>query len=54
MPVLSLPTGHLRWWGWQPWHTWSVVESCGHQIEGIPVPTPNRRWRLIVVEGKAT
>lgn len=50
IPVLSIPTEHLSWWGWQPR---SVVEWCG-RIEGIPVPTAGGRWRLIVVEGEAT
>jgi hypothetical protein len=49
-PGLSIPTEHLRWWGWQPW---SVVERCGHQIDGLPVPARDGRWRLIVVEGGA-
>jgi hypothetical protein len=31
--VLSIPTEHLRWWGWKPWQVWSGVEWCGHQIE---------------------
>lgn len=48
--MLSIPTEHLSWWGWQPR---SVVEWCG-RIEGIPVPTAGGRWRLIVVEGEAT
>lgn len=26
----------------------------GHRIEGVPVPTPDWRWRLIVAEGEAT
>ena len=25
---------------------WSVVEWCGHRVEGIPVPTEDGRWRL--------
>lgn len=54
IPVLSVPTEHLKWWGWQPWQMWTGVEWCGHQIEGIPVPTADGRWRLIVVEGEAT
>ena len=33
---------------------WSTVESCGHRVEGIPVPDADGRWRLIVVEGEAT
>jgi hypothetical protein len=50
IPVLSIPTDHLRFWGWQ---LRSVVEWCGHLIEGIPVPGPDGRWRLIVVEEEA-
>ena len=44
----------LRFYGSRPWQPWSVVEWCGHQIEGIPVPDADGRWRLIVVEGEAT
>ncbi len=36
--ILSVPTEHLKFWGWKPWQLWSTVEWCGHQIEGIPVP----------------
>jgi hypothetical protein len=25
---------------------WSVVEWCGHRVEGISVPTEDGRWRL--------
>jgi hypothetical protein len=32
---------------------WSVVEWCGHRIEGILVPDGDGHWRLIVVEGEA-
>ncbi len=42
-----------RLWGLQPWQVWSVIEWCGHRIEGIPVPDVDGRWRLIVVEGEA-
>jgi len=41
-------------WGWQPWQLWSVVEWCGHRVEGIPAPDLGGRWRLIVVEGEAS
>ena len=51
--VLSIPTEHLRSWGWNPWQLWSVIEWCGHRVEGIPVPSGEGRWRLIVVEGEA-
>ena len=53
IPDVTLPTDHLCWYGWQPFRVWSVVEWCGHRIEGIPVPDTDGRWRLIVVEGKA-
>jgi hypothetical protein len=33
---------------------WSGVEWCGYQIEGISVPMPDGRSRLLVVEGEAT
>jgi hypothetical protein len=33
---------------------WSMVEWCGHRVEGIPVPGEDGRRRLIVVEGKAS
>jgi hypothetical protein len=52
--VLSVPAEHLKSFGWKPWQPWSVVEWCGHRIEGIPVPGADGRWRLIVVEGEAT
>ncbi len=35
------PGPSLKWWGWQPWQPWSVVEWCGHQIEG-PGPDVGR------------
>ena len=54
IPVLSIPTELLKWYGWQPWQLWSTVEWCGHRVEGIPVPDADGRWRLIVVEGDAT
>jgi hypothetical protein len=54
IPVLSVPTDQLRFYGWRPWQVWSVVEWCGHRIEGIPVPDVDGRWRLIVVEGEAS
>lgn len=47
--MLSIPTEHLKFWGWRPWQPWSVVEWCGHPIEEIPVPTVDGRGRLIVV-----
>jgi hypothetical protein len=53
IPVLSIPTELLNWYGWQPWQLWSTVEWCGHSVEGIPVPDVDGRWRLIVVEGEA-
>jgi hypothetical protein len=31
---------------------WTVIEWCGHRIEGIPVPDVDGRWRL-VIEGEA-
>ena len=54
IPVLSVPTELLRFYGWQPWLPWSTVEWCGHRVEGIPVPDTDSRWRLVVVEGEAT
>lgn len=54
VPVLSIPTKQLRVWGWQLWQLWTEVERGGHRIEGVPVPTPDWRWRLIVTEGEAT
>jgi hypothetical protein len=50
--VLSILTEHLKYWGWQPFQSCTVVEWCGHQIEGIPVPDGDGRWRLLVVEGE--
>lgn len=52
--MLSIPGEDLKSWGWQPWLPWTMVEWCGHRIEGIPVPDVEGRWRLIVVEGEAT
>jgi hypothetical protein len=52
--VSELREGLLRFYGWRPWQVWSVVEWCGHRIEGIPVPDAEGRWRLIVVEGEAS
>lgn len=53
IPVLSIRTELLKWYGWQPWQLWSTVEWCGHRVEGIPVPDTDGRWRLIMVEGEA-
>ena len=53
IPVLSVPTEQLRFYGWRPWQLWSTVEWCGHRVEGIPMPEADR-GRLIVVEGEAT
>jgi hypothetical protein len=50
----AYPPALLRFYGWQPWQSWSIVEWCGHEVEGIPVPAGNGRWQLIVVEGEAT
>jgi len=36
--------------GWQPWSGWS---GAGPDRERIPVPAPDGRWRLILVEGGA-
>ena len=44
--MLSIPTEHLRWYGWQPFMVWSTVEWCGHRLEGMPVPDVDGRWRL--------
>jgi hypothetical protein len=52
--VVIISTELLKSYRWQPWQLTSVVEWCGHQIEGIPVPDADGRWRLIVVEGEAT
>lgn len=54
IPVLSIPTELLKWYGWQPWQLWTTIEWCGHRVEGIPVPDVDGRWRLIVVEGEAS
>jgi hypothetical protein len=43
----------LKSYGW-PWRLCSVIEWCGHQIAGIPVPDADGHWQLIVVEGKAS
>jgi len=53
IPVLILPPELLRFYGWQPFQVWSTVEWCGHRIEGIPVPGPDGRWRLIPIMGEA-
>jgi hypothetical protein len=53
IPVVIVPTELLKSYGWQPWQLSAVVEWCGHQIEGTPVPDADGRWRLIVVEGEA-
>lgn len=45
IPVMTVPPDLL---GWQPFQVWSVVEWCGHRVEGIPVPDDDGRWRLIV------
>ena len=37
IPDVTLPADHLRWYGWQCFRVWSVIELCGHGIEGIPV-----------------
>jgi hypothetical protein len=52
--VVTLPSEHLRFWGWRPQQISSYVEWCGHRVDGIPVPGEDGRWRLIVVEGDAT
>lgn len=52
--VLLIPADHMKFWGWQPFRVWSTVEWCGHQIEGVPVPDVDGRWRLLVIEGEAT
>jgi len=51
--VVTLPSEHLRFWGWQPLQPSGYVEWCGYRIEGIPVPVKDGRWRPIVVEGEA-
>ena len=50
----AYPPALLRFYGWQPWQSWSIVEWCVHEVEGIAVPAGNGRWQLIVVEGEAT
>jgi hypothetical protein len=52
--VVTLPSEHLRSWGWHPLQLSGYIEWCGHRVEGIPVPTVDGRWRLIVVEGEAS
>jgi hypothetical protein len=52
--VVGVPSELLKSYGWTPWQLCSVVKWCGHRIEGIPVPDADGRWRLIVVEGKAS
>jgi hypothetical protein len=54
IPVMVLPPELLRFYGWKPFNAWSVVEWCGHRVEGIPVPTEDGRWRLIPVLGEAS
>lgn len=54
IPVVIVPPEVLKSYGWRPWQISSVVEWCGHGVEGIPVPTAAGRWRLIVVEGEAS
>ena len=54
IPVLTVPSELLRFYGWKPFQVWGSVEWCGHRIEGIPVPGPDRRWRLIPILGEAT
>jgi hypothetical protein len=53
IPVITLPPELLRFYGRQPWQLWSVVEWCGHRIEGIPVLGADGRRRLIPVLGEA-
>lgn len=53
IPILSVPTELLRFYGWQPWQLWSTVEWCGHHVEGILVPTEGGRWRLVPILGEA-
>ena len=36
IPVVIVPPDLLKSYGWQPWQLTSVVEWCGHQIEGYP------------------
>jgi len=54
IPVITLPTDLLKWYGWQPFQVWDRVEWGGHRVEGIPVPTEDGRWRLIPILGEAT
>jgi len=54
IPDVTLPADHLRWSGWQPFRVWSVVDWCGHRVEGIPVPTEDGRYRLIPILGEAS
>jgi len=53
VPVMVLPHDLLRFYGWEPLKAWSVVEWCGHRVEGVPVPTEDGRWRLIPILGEA-
>lgn len=43
--MLSIPADHLKYWGWKPWQLWTVVEWCGHRVEGIRVPHVDGQWR---------
>ncbi len=54
MPIVVLPPELLRFYGWQPYRVWSVVEWCGRRAEGLPVPTEDGRRRLIPVLGEAS
>jgi hypothetical protein len=55
VPVIVIPPELLRSYGWEPFKVWSVVEWCGHRLEGLPVPTEDGRYRLIpAVLGEAT
>jgi hypothetical protein len=45
IPILSVPSEHLRSYGWQPSQLWSVVEWCGHRVEGMPVSDADGRGR---------
>jgi hypothetical protein len=40
--VVIVPPELLKSYGWQPWQSASVMEWCGHRIEGILVPTVQR------------
>ena len=53
IPVITLPPDLLRFYGWEPLRLWGSVEWCGHRVEGIPVPGPEGRWRLIPPLGEA-